>query len=379
MMKRKNPFIYTIFGLCAFAGLFLNASGGPKDVAAGAPGDLSCTTSGCHIDNAHDPNGGVTLTGAPASFTAGVSYPLTLTIRDAQAVSGGFQIVATNNSVGNNLMYGTFTGSTALGTKLLTATVLGPLSGTASLNRLVQKVPKPFAVVGGVNSVSWTFDWIAPATGSGVRFYFTGNASNDDGDQTVGDVIYISNKMTVPIELMSFSGELAEKSVKLTWKTASERNNRVFEIERNIVGSTNRFEKIGEVKGLINSSAINTYNFSDDGAQADKISYYRLHQVDLDGTSTFSKVISIGLKATNKGFRLYPNFVNQGSDIQIETGNNEAITFDIIDISGKIIQSIKKAQNTEGVKISTIGLPTGRYFIRSTGLFNLQTATFIVF
>jgi Secretion system C-terminal sorting domain len=365
-MKKKYTFIYTIFGLFAFSGLFFNSSTGQKGSYSGAPGDQTCANSSCHIDNAHDPNGGVRLTGAPANFTAGVSYPLTLTLTHAGGVGGGFQIVATNNAIGNNVMYGSFV--PGAGTKISSTVGTSP-------NRLMHNAPKSFTM--GV--VSWTFNWVAPVTGSGVRFYYAANASDINNDETTGDVIYNSTQLTIPVELMSFSGQSAEKSVKLTWETASERNNRVFEIERNIVGSTNRFEKIGEVKGLANSSSINTYTFSDDAPQADNINYYRLRQVDFDGTSTFSKVISIGLKATNKGFRLYPNFVNQGSDIQIETGNNEAITFDIIDISGKIIQSIKKAQNTEGVKISTSGLPTGRYFMRSIDSFSPQTAVFIVF
>jgi hypothetical protein len=363
-MKKKYSFIYTVFGLIAFAGLNLNDASGRKGAYAGAPGDLTCTD--CHSDVAHDVNGSVTLSGAPANFTAGTSYPLTLTLTDASGTTGGFQIVATNNAVGNNAMYGTFTPGG--GTKIASTTGSSPL-------RLTHSGPQAFAA----GKVSWTFNWVAPATGSGVRFYFAGNASNGDLDETIGDAIYTNSQQTVPVELISFSGELVEKSVKLTWKTASERNNRVFEVERNVVGTANKFEKIGDVKGLLNTSSINTYDFMDDAPQTNNVSYYRLRQVDLDGTSTFSKVISMAFSPANKTFKVYPNFVNHGSDIQIETGSYEATTYDILDISGKIIQSIKKAQNTEGVKISTSSLPTGRYFIRSTGLLNLQAATFIVF
>jgi hypothetical protein len=365
-MKRKVHFIYTLFGLFAYAGLFLNDASGRKGGYSGAPGDVTCATGGCHIDHTHDPLGGVSLTGAPASFTAGQSYPLTLTIKDAQAVTGGFQIVATNNALTNNVMYGTFTAGT--GSQIASTTGASPL-------RLTHTSPKPFA--GGF--VSWTFNWKAPATGSGVRFYFAGNASNGDLDETVGDVIYTSNVLTVPIELMSFVGKSANKTVELTWKTASERNNRVFEIERLSVGSTDKFEKIGEVKGFGNTIGIKTYQFVDDAPQADNINYYRLRQVDLDGTSTLSKVISIALGSAIKGFNVYPTFVTRGSTLTIDAPNDAATTFDIIDITGRTVQSIKKAAHTEGVKLSTFDLPTGRYFIRSTGGLMPQTHTFIVF
>jgi hypothetical protein len=363
-MTRKIPFFYLAFGLITYGSLFLNDASGRKGSYAGAPNDVTCTS--CHSDRAHDVNGIMTLTGAPANFIAGTVYPLILTLKDASAVSGGFQIVATNNAAVDNIMFGTFT--PGAGTKIASTTGSSPL-------RLTHNAPKLFAA----GQVSWTFSWTAPTTGSGVRFYFAGNASNNDNDETVGDAIYTSTQITVPVELMSFEGKTTGKSVKLTWKTASEHNNRLFEVERKVMDNTDKFEKIGEVKGFVNSSAIHNYNFIADVPQADKINYYRLRQVDLDGTSTFSKVISIGGNADNKGIKVYPNFVNQGLDVQIETVNSVEMAFDIIDISGKIVQSIKKGQNTEGVKISTLGLSVGRYFVRSVGNFIPQTTTFIVF
>jgi hypothetical protein len=363
-MKKKYSFIYTAFGLVAIAALTLNDASGRKGGYAGAPSDVTCTS--CHSDRPHDVNGGVTITGAPANYTAETIYPLTLTIKDAAGVAGGFQIVATSNVANNNVMYGSFTAG--VGSKIASTAGASPL-------RLTHTTPKVFA--GG--QVSWTFSWTAPATGSDVRFYFAGNASNFDNDETIGDAIYTNTQLTVPVELISFEGNAVDKSVKLTWKTASERNNRVFEIERNIAKNANAFEKIGEVKGLANTSSTNNYDFIDDTPQANNFNYYRLHQVDLDGTSSFSKIISVGLNNTYNNFNIYPNFVSEGALIQFETVNSDACAFDILDISGKIVRSIKKAQNTEGGQVSTIGLPTGRYFIRSAGYVPAQTATFIVF
>jgi hypothetical protein len=364
MMKKKIPFFYVAFGLITYGGLFLNDANGRKGSYAGAPNDQTCTS--CHSDRTHDINGKMTLTGAPQNFVAGTSYPLTLTLKDATGISGGFQIVATNNTIGDNTMFGTFTAGT--GTKIASTTGTTPF-------RLTHNAPKQFA--GG--QVSWTFSWTAPSTGSNVRFYFAGNASNNDNDETIGDAIYTSTQLTVPVELLSFDGNMMGKSVELAWKTASERNNRVFEIERKTTDDSDKFEKIGEVKGLGNSAATHTYTFTDDAPQADKSNYYRLRQVDLDGTATFSKVISIALNAENKAIKAYPNFVNRGVDIQLETANTSVVAFNIVDISGKIIQHITKGQNTEVVKIATNGLPTGRYFIRSTGHLIPLTATFIVF
>jgi hypothetical protein len=350
--------------LLAFAGLFLNDSSGRKGNYAGAPGDITCTD--CHSDRTHDVNGSVKLSGAPSTYTSGTSYPLTLTLKDATALAGGFQIVATNSSAGNNVMYGSFTAGT--GSKIASTTGSGA-------NRLTHNAPK--TVSGG--QVSWTFNWVAPATGSTVRFYFAGNATNNDGNESFGDAIYTGNQLgPIPVELMSFEGKTDGKSVKLTWKTASERNNRAFVIERSAAGSSDKFEKIGEVKGGVNTFNINTYSYTDDAPQA-SVNYYRLRQEDFDGASTLSKVISIGVSAFNKAFKIYPNLVSRGLEIQIETDNNDAATFEIMDMTGKIVQTIKKDRNTEGVKFLTKDLQAGRYFIRSVGGLIPRTDSFVVF
>jgi Secretion system C-terminal sorting domain len=368
-MKRKIPFIYTTFGLLVLGSLFLNSSTGQKGAYSGAPGDQTCANSSCHVNNPASVGGGMTLTGAPASFVMGQSYPMTLALRDAVGVTGGFQIVATNNALGNNVMYGSF--SVGIGSKITATTGASPL-------RLMHNAAQPF--VGGVTT--WTFNWTAPATGSDVRFYFAGNASNNDGDETIGDIIYTGNQMALvptPVELMSFEGKSIEKSIKLLWQTASERNNSKFEIERNMVGSSEKFEKIGEIKGLLSNFSIKSYDFVDETPLTDNINYYRLRQVDLDGTSTLSKVIGVVAHAANKGFKVYPNFISRGLDMRIESDFAEATTFDIIDLTGRIVKTVRKAENTEGSQISTSDLQAGRYFIRAVGQNVLQTNGFMVF
>ncbi len=374
-MKRNYSFIYTIFGLMAIGGLFFNGANGQTGKYSSAKGDISgaCGTSGCHDPQvAQDPAGSVKLTGAPASFTAGVSYPLTLTIKHSGGLVGGFQIIAVNNALElnatNNTAYGTLVAGA--GSKLTTGSAPG---------RLIHTAPKNFTA----GTVSWTFNWTAPATGTntattGVKFYFAGNAGNNSGDE-LGDAIYTSSQLTIPVELIAFSGKMAEKGVKLTWKTASERNNNVFIVERSSNGNVDNFEKVGEVKGLGNNFGIATYDFSDDAAQADKAYYYRLRQVDFDGTTAFSKIISIGATLSGKAFKLYPNFVNRGGDIQLESENNDATTYQIVDIAGKTLQSVQKGQYTEGVKIATSNLPTGQYFVRTVNGLVPNTQTFIVF
>jgi Secretion system C-terminal sorting domain len=266
IMKRQLPFIYVAFGVLAFGALFLNSDNGKSGNYCGLSTD-SGTCSSCHGGGTVN-GSGVTLSGAPASYVAGQTYPLTLTIKDPDAVSGGFQVVATNGVT--TAQIGTFVAGT--GSKL------------NDVKRPVQSAPKLFAA----GSVSWTFNWTAPTTGTTAKFFYSVVAGNNDNNENVGDAVY-------------------------------------------------------------------------SGSQAGPLS----------GVADFFTSVT--------KLKIYPNIVQKGGFITVETENNNADTqFQIVDLSGRILKTVKKAAYTEGSKISTSDLLTGSYFIRSTGSFIPQTNTFIV-
>jgi hypothetical protein len=77
--------------------------------------------------------------------------------------------------------------------------------------------------------------------------------------------------------------------------------------------------------------------------------------------------------------KIYPNIVQKGGTITVETENNNAEThFQIFDLSGRVLKTTKKAANTEGVKISTSDLPTGRFFIQSSNNNKIHTGDFTI-
>lgn len=94
----------------------------------------------------------------------------------------------------------------------------------------------------------------------------------------------------LPIRLVNFEGKLQDNQILLTWKTASEKNNDYFTIEKTLDG--NKYEKVGIVKSKGNSFVSNDYLFYD-LAIPDEIIYYRLKQTDFDGKASFSKLISV--------------------------------------------------------------------------------------
>lgn len=363
-MKQKFRLIYPLFSLALLGALFISFSSGRDDEYAGAPTESTC--SNCHGGGSTS-GSSISLSNIPTQFTAGQTYPLTLTIVHGSPIGtsvGGFQIVATNGMA--NTQVGTFTASS--GTRL------------NNVDRLTQSSPKNLST----GTVSWTFDWTAPASGapSNVVFYYAGNAADGTGG-TGGDAIVTGNSSTaLPIELLSFSAKNgANQTVNLAWKTASERNNQHFNLERS--GDNQQFEKIGQLKGNGTSAIPNSYQFTNDVANlSSNIVYYRLQQVDFDGKTTYSKVISIDIEA-KASLKIYPSLAKRGDVLQLETVNNA--TIEVLNINGQIVQMVQQSTNGFNQKtdkttlnISTANLPSGRYFVRFIGNGLIKTGSFMV-
>lgn len=109
----------------------------------------------------------------------------------------------------------------------------------------------------------------------------------------------------LPVELVVFSASLtARQGVALHWVTASEKNSRHFVIERSADGST--FSALRTVAAAGTTSARSTYDQTDEQPLFGT-SYYRLRQVDMDGTTAFSPVQLVRLGSANaEGLAVYP-------------------------------------------------------------------------
>jgi hypothetical protein len=273
MIKDRKLILFSVTIFSAM--ILLSSSGGTDFAVAGAPSDTYASCIVCHSGS----GGSVTLTGAPATYSPGVTYPLTLTVNgDITSLKGGFQIVATNGIT--NAQVGTF--STISGVTRLTS---------SPANRLVQATP--LDLTGG--SGSWNFNWTAPSTGmpSNIRFYYAGNAANGNGGPDGGD--FGSGGSTglipLPVELTRFAGRIDGSSVQLSWQTASEQNSDQFIVTRST--DNRNFEPIGQLNAAGNSNDIRNYTFTDARLPTESQLYYRLEQVDLDGTMTPSRIISL--------------------------------------------------------------------------------------
>ncbi len=160
----------------------------------------------------------------------------------------------------------------------------------------------------------------------------------------------------IPVELMSFEGKIKDKTNHLFWATASERSNAYFDVERSFDGQL--FQKIGQIKGNGTTAARHDYTFDDlnfNGITA----YYRLNQVDFDGKSTLSTVISLQNNRENR-VKIFPNPVGtEGSLLQVEADGKKEILLQ--DVAGKTL--FTALLNARELRIPTAQLSSGLYFI----------------
>lgn len=94
------------------------------------------------------------------------------------------------------------------------------------------------------------------------------------------DLRYLESQVILPVELLSFQGQIIQGEIVLHWQTASETNNHYYTIERSRDMQT--WDILGRLEGAGNSNQLLSYSFAD-RLPLQGVSYYRLKQTDFDG------------------------------------------------------------------------------------------------
>ena len=153
----------------------------------------------------------------------------------------------------------------------------------------------------------------------------------------------------LPVSLVSFEGKVAyaESSPKivLSWTTASEVNNEKFEIEKS--GNGKDFEKIGTVSGKLTTVVRSDYRFEDNAVQSGKLYYYRLKQMDLDGSFEHSRIIAVRTEFFQGSVQIFPN-PSTGS-FYVEGADPKTTSFTLINAVGRKIKVTSQPSDQPGI------------------------------
>lgn len=168
----------------------------------------------------------------------------------------------------------------------------------------------------------------------------------------------------LPVSLTTFTAKANGNYALLQWKTASEQNNKGFEIWRS--GDDGKFIKISEVASQNpNTSTPTVYTFTDK-SPANGNNYYKLVQIDNDGKENELAVRDLSFSLSASSLQLYPN-PTTANKVTVNWGNSAVNSIKLIDLNGKLLQTIKPKLASTSAIISLVKYPAGTYLLRVEG------------
>lgn len=171
------------------------------------------------------------------------------------------------------------------------------------------------------------------------------------------------NSGTLPVEWISFTAEeINHQEVKLEWVTGAELNNDRFEIEKQL--KHGEFQKIGEVASPGNSTNPRIYQHFDNTPMTSTV-YYRIKQVDFDGTFEYSTTVEVNFDFNgNDAYAVYPTPADKEITIEALNDTQQAHEYSVLDLQGKEIMSGELEGGVSFVKVDITNLAEGNYFIK---------------
>jgi photosystem II stability/assembly factor-like uncharacterized protein len=198
---------------------------------------------------------------------------------------------------------------------------------------------------------------------------------------TNGGVWVYTDSSLIPVELTSFSAVANSDYVELNWITATELNNSGFEIHR-CTENANEWETIGFVPGFGTTTETHSYSFTDNDIATGKY-FYRLKQIDFDGSFEYSKIVEVDV-VQPFAFTLeqnYPNPFNPSTEIKYQIRVAGFVNLKVYDVLGKEIVVLVQEEKSAGsydIKFNAVGLPSGIYFYTLKAANYIQTRKMIL-
>ncbi|MDB5196077.1 MAG: hypothetical protein JWP88_447 [Flaviaesturariibacter sp.] len=181
----------------------------------------------------------------------------------------------------------------------------------------------------------------------------------------------------LPVTWTSVSAKRSGSENHIFWTTANEVNNRLYEVEASTNGT--RFAMIGQTPGATNSSAAHSYTMIDPNPVA-AIIYYRIKQIDADGSYTYSIVVKVNASGFDKAVTIAPNPVQDAGMLTITTAGASVLHLSVADAAGQVVKrfSITTQAGTNQFPLHLSGQPAGVYFLRVADAAGaLQTLRFV--
>ncbi|MGI4734105.1 MAG: discoidin domain-containing protein [Janthinobacterium lividum] len=165
----------------------------------------------------------------------------------------------------------------------------------------------------------------------------------------------------LPVTLSSFRAAAQGPGVRLNWATASEQHNAGFEVQRSADGAD--FTPLAFVKGAGTTPAAHAYQYLD-AAPLRTTSYYRLQQLDTDGTFAYSPVVVMQALPTLVPLSFYPNPTADRATVAEEISLAGADRWYLTNSLGQVIHAEALSNDsTPGLSVDLQPYPAGSYVL----------------
>jgi hypothetical protein len=155
---------------------------------------------------------------------------------------------------------------------------------------------------------------------------------------------------------VSFLAKETREGILLNWNTSNEINSNLFDVQHSTDGS--HWNNIGNVTAAGNSVADKSYSYLHT-SPAFGNNFYRLNQIDIDGKSTYSNVVSILSTIPNTAVKILSNPIQNGL-LQVQVGQVQSIVLQ--NAVGQIMVQKTLAQGLNNINVGN--LPKGIYFVK---------------
>lgn len=403
----SNP----IFTNCVFKNNRGGGRGGAVDIRGAFPTFTSCLFS----ENTATGSGG----GAVYNYTGRASFLNCIFYKNSAATTNGAAYGSQNNNYGaifiNNTFYdnrNTYGGAatnfsagiyvSAVGTSVnypdkktylynniffnnttsLTTNTPDIYAADAALlgavnNNIVQQTPYITANQGNLTNVNPLFISTTPGHIAFLAPQLTSPAkdagSNGDNTTTVDfngrarkngtiDIGAVEYYDVLPVSFISFTVKAMLRGTQLSWKVASEINNRQYIVRRSTDGKD--YQLVTKVKGAGNSNTSLSYSYTDQTIGVGTY-YYKLEQEDLDGTIHYlaTQVVTADMRIDE--IKVYPNPTKNTATVILPVGTYSQ--YSIIGLQGSTVISGNISQTEAQVNLDLSRLSSGSYLIKLTG------------
>ena len=203
----------------------------------------------------------------------------------------------------------------------------------------------------GGNGDGWTY----------LSFTQAGNNIFDGGDGDGWANTY-RPMGPLPVQFISFTAVKEGATTLLKWQTAREEGAAYFDVERS--ADAVRFEKIGRVDAVGNSVVTSSYSYVD-AAPFQGHNYYRLKQVDRNGTFVYTPTRLVLFDGSVTTLKVYPVPATAWLTVEMPGAfQNEAVVLQLSNAAGVMVNRISLQKGGTVQYLNVQNLPAGVYHLQ---------------